>query len=160
MSAMPLAHHPFTRRSARRDGTHDRQADRLGPLLRSAAITEPLFSVCVTLVALHLAALALLLPGRVSSLLRVAMLVCAVLGPPVLVLWFSHQERAGRVLAAGLAGLAATVPGGMDTLHKRDVVINADLSVQHRLVVSAMDQLRNAGFSQFSISTEPSAGRP
>ena len=108
---MPLAHHPLTRRSARREGTDPRQADRLGPLLRSAAIREPLFSVCVTLVALDLAALALLLPGRVSPLLRMAMLVCAVLGPPVLVLSFSQRKRAGRVLIAGSVGLAATAAG-------------------------------------------------
>jgi pimeloyl-ACP methyl ester carboxylesterase len=79
--------------------------------LRSAAIREPIFSACVMLVALHLAALAILLPGRVSPLLRMAMLVCGVLGAPVLVLWFSQQGRAGRVLAAGFVGLAAAVPG-------------------------------------------------
>ena len=108
---MPPTHHPLTRNPAGGDRSRLRQADRFGPLLRSAAIREPIFSVCVMLVALHLAALAILLPGRVSPLLRMAMLVCGVLGPPVLVLWFSQQGRAGRVLAAGFVGLAATVAG-------------------------------------------------
>ena len=108
---MPLAHHPLPRSSARRDGTRLRQAGRFVPLLRSAAVKEPIFSVCVMLVGLHLAVLALLLPGRVSALLPMAMLVCAVLGTPVLVVWFSQLGRAGRVVAGGLVGLAATVAG-------------------------------------------------
>jgi pimeloyl-ACP methyl ester carboxylesterase len=80
-------------------------------LLRSAAVREPTFSVCVTLVALHLATLALPLPGSVSPLVRMVMLVCAVLGAPVLVVWFSQRGRASRVLAAGFVGLVATVAG-------------------------------------------------
>jgi hypothetical protein len=73
---MPLAHRPFTRRSARRDATHRWQADRLGPVLRSAAIKEPLFSTCVTLVAVNLAVLALLLPGLSPGSRRASCTLC------------------------------------------------------------------------------------
>ena len=107
---MPLARQPLRRGSVQRDPAGLRQLDLRG-LLRSATRTEPIFSICVILVALHLAAVALLLPGRVSALLRMAMLVCAILGPPVLLLWYSQHGRAGRVLAAGLLGLAAAVAG-------------------------------------------------
>ena len=69
--------------------------------------------------------------------------------------FLNTQAIAPDGIKAALDGLAASVPGGMETLHKREVVINADLSVAHRLVVSAMDQLRDAGFTEFSISTDP-----
>jgi uncharacterized protein len=107
---MRLAHEPLPRWSIRRHATGPGQAGLRGSL-RSAVSREPTFSICVTLVALHLAALALFLPGHASALLRMAMLVAAIVGPPVLVLWYSQRGRVGRVLAAGLLGLAATVSG-------------------------------------------------
>lgn len=107
---MRLAHQPVPRRPLRRRQAGVRHADLRG-LLRSAARREPIFSICVAFVALHLAGLALFLPGRVSAFLRTAMLVGAILGPPVLVLWYSQRGRVGRVLVAALLGLAATVAG-------------------------------------------------
>jgi hypothetical protein len=108
---MRLAHQPLRHRRLRRDRMGLGQAADFRGLLRSTALKEPIFGTCVTLIALHLAAVALLLPGRVSALLRMAMFVCAILGPPVLLLWYSQHGRGGRVLVPGLLGLAATVAG-------------------------------------------------
>jgi uncharacterized protein len=107
---MRLSDQPLPRRPLGRHKADVRQADLRG-LLRSATSREPIFSICTAFVALHLAGLALFLPGRVSALLRMAMLVGAIIGPPVLVLWYSQHGRVGRVLAAGLLGLGATVAG-------------------------------------------------
>ena len=107
---MRLAHEPLPRWSIRRHAMVPGQAGLRGSL-RSAVNREPTFSICVTLVAVHLAALALFLPGHVSALLRMAMLAAAIVGPPLLLLWYSQRGRVGRVLAAGVLGLAATVSG-------------------------------------------------
>lgn len=107
---MRLAHEPLPRWSIRRHPVGPGHVGLRGSL-RSAVSREPTFSICVTLVALHLAALALFLPGQVSALLRMALMAGAIVGPPVLLLWYSQRGRVGRVLAAGLLGLAVMVSG-------------------------------------------------
>ncbi len=57
-------------------------------------------------------------------------------------------------LGAALQELAITQPGGMEHLRKGNIVINADMSVKHRQVVQAMDQLRSVGIQNFAIATE------
>jgi biopolymer transport protein ExbD len=43
-------------------------------------------------------------------------------------------------------------------LSKTSVVINADLSVQHGLVVRALDECRTVGITRFAIATKPDEG--
>ena len=83
---------------------------RLAPL-RAAVRRERLFSVCLVIVGLHLAVVAVLFPDGASGLVRVAVLLCAVLGPPVLLLWLAKTSRIARVLAVGVVGLGATLAG-------------------------------------------------
>lgn len=63
-------------------------------------------------------------------------------------------------LGEAVTALAATSPGGMEAVRKGSLVLNADLSVQHRLVVSAMDQLRAVGVENFGIATDPKRATP
>jgi biopolymer transport protein ExbD len=58
-------------------------------------------------------------------------------------------------LPAAMRALAAQRPGGIADIQANPVVINADLSVQHRLVVEAMDALRGLDILRFSIATQP-----
>lgn len=67
--------------------------------------------------------------------------------------------RPDEVVTA-VKALAERTPGGLEALQQTGVVINADLTVQHRLVVSTMDALRVAGITQFAIATEPEAKQP
>jgi biopolymer transport protein ExbD len=53
--------------------------------------------------------------------------------------------------------LADSRPGGLKGVEEAGVIINADLSVQHRLVVQCMDSLRAIGITQFGIATNPAA---
>jgi biopolymer transport protein ExbD len=62
-------------------------------------------------------------------------------------------------LAATVKALADKTPGGIKALDDKGVVINADLSVQHRLVVYCMDAMRGIDVTHFSVSTE-SSGAP
>lgn len=57
-------------------------------------------------------------------------------------------------LGAALQAHAETLPGGLEHLRESYVVLNIDLSVPHRSVVSVMDQLRQLGISNFSIATD------
>jgi len=63
-------------------------------------------------------------------------------------------------LVTALEKLATETPGGMEAVRGAGVVINADLSVQHREVVRAMDALRQAGITRFGIATEPEGTHP
>ncbi|MGE0489167.1 MAG: ExbD/TolR family protein [Vulcanimicrobiota bacterium] len=57
-------------------------------------------------------------------------------------------------LAGAVEQLASTREGGLEHLKEGNIVLNADLSVQHRLVIQAMDQLRSLGITNFAIATE------
>ena len=57
-------------------------------------------------------------------------------------------------LADAVRALAQTRPGGLADIQANPVVINADMSVPHRLVVHAMDTLRKLDIIRFSIATE------
>ncbi len=61
-------------------------------------------------------------------------------------------------LGEALKAHAEAMPGGLDHLREGYVVLNIDMSVPHRSVVSAMDQLRDLGISNFSIATDESGG--
>lgn len=63
-------------------------------------------------------------------------------------------------LAAAVKAVGDRLPGGMKTLEEKGVVINADMSVQHRLVVTAMDTLREINITHFGIATDPLGGKP
>lgn len=71
--------------------------------------------------------------------------------------FYLNKERVeADKLGDALGAWAAAFPGGIDAARKLNVILNADLSAQHRHVVLAMDQLRKLGFNNFVISTEPS----
>ena len=57
-------------------------------------------------------------------------------------------------LGSALEAQAQSMPGGLEHLREGYVVLNVDMSVPHRSVVSAMDQLRELGISNFSIATD------
>lgn len=57
-------------------------------------------------------------------------------------------------LGEALQALAEKEPGGLEHLREGYVVLNIDMSVPHRSVVNAMDQLRQLGISNFSIATD------
>ena len=57
-------------------------------------------------------------------------------------------------LGSALEAKAQSMPGGLEHLREGYVVLNVDMSVPHRSVVSAMDQLRELGISNFSIATD------
>lgn len=74
--------------------------------------------------------------------------------------YLGKDEIRPEDLVSAVKALAEKTPGGLEALQTTGVVINADLTVQHRLVVSTMDALRTAGISQFGIATEPEAKQP
>ncbi len=57
-------------------------------------------------------------------------------------------------LGVALTEFAEARDGGLEKLQAGYVVLNVDMEVPHRTVVSAMNQLRGVGISDFSISTE------
>jgi biopolymer transport protein ExbD len=60
-------------------------------------------------------------------------------------------------LGAAMRALAEELPGGLAHLRQGYVVLNVDMAVPHRSVVSAMDQLNLLGITNFSIATEEGA---
>ncbi len=60
-------------------------------------------------------------------------------------------------LATRVQELAATRPGGMEALQTDGVVLNADQTSQMKQTVTVMDQLRQVGVYNFSISTQDGA---
>ncbi len=60
-------------------------------------------------------------------------------------------------LAAKVQQLAATRAGGMEALQKDGIVLNADQTSQMKQTVAVMDQLRQVGVYNFSISTQDGA---
>jgi len=52
--------------------------------------------------------------------------------------------------------LVQTLGAGAD-LSKESIIINADLTVPHGLVVHAIDECRSVGATRFSIATKPDA---
>jgi biopolymer transport protein ExbD len=58
-------------------------------------------------------------------------------------------------LASALKQWSDSLPGGPDAFKKSNVVLNADMKVEHHYVVEAMDQLRRLGINNFMISTDP-----
>ena len=79
--------------------------------LKAAVLRERVLSICLAIVALHVAVVAVLFPGGASGPVRVAALLCAVLGLPSLLLWLVSPSRVARALAVGVIGLGATVAG-------------------------------------------------
>jgi len=60
-------------------------------------------------------------------------------------------------LATKVQELAAGRPGGIEGLQKDGIVLNADQTSQMKKTVAVMDQLRQAGIYNFSISTQDGA---
>jgi biopolymer transport protein ExbD len=58
------------------------------------------------------------------------------------------------VSLAELEAALSELPGGLAAARRTNVVLNADLSAQHRYVVEALDQLRKLGINDFVIATE------
>jgi fermentation-respiration switch protein FrsA (DUF1100 family) len=100
-----------------RPGSSERTRQRRAPAnrnarsLHAAIRRERVLGVCLAIVALHLAVVALFFPGRAGAFGRVALLLAAVLVLPVLLLWVVSAPRPARVLAVGIVGLGATVAG-------------------------------------------------
>jgi len=59
-----------------------------------------------------------------------------------------------EVSLAGLGGAVEALPGGLAAARKTNIVLNADLTSQHRYVVAALDELRKLGLNDFLIATE------
>lgn len=59
-----------------------------------------------------------------------------------------------RVELAELGGRLEGLPGGLESVRKRPLVLNADLAVQHRSVVDAINELRKLGIQDFVIAVE------
>lgn len=68
---------------------------------------------------------------------------------------YLNQDRIELAdLRSALEAKATAMPGGLQHLRDGYVVLNIDMDVPHRSVVSAMDQLRELGISNFSIATD------
>lgn len=74
--------------------------------------------------------------------------------------YLDKDKIAGDQIVSAMNALASKTPGGLQAIRDAGVVINADLSVQHRLVVSTMDALRTLDITQFGIATEPEPNHP
>lgn len=61
-----------------------------------------------------------------------------------------EPDNLGRALEV----LAADRPHGLEHIREGNIVLNADMSVQHKLVVKAMAELRSIGVTNFAIATE------
>lgn len=60
-------------------------------------------------------------------------------------------------LGARVQELAEKRPGGLEALQKDGIVLNADQTSQMKQTVAVMDQLRQVGVYNFSISTQEGA---
>lgn len=60
-------------------------------------------------------------------------------------------------LSTKIQELAAGRPGGMEALQKDGIVLNADQASQMKQTVAVMDQMRQIGVYNFSISTQDGA---
>lgn len=60
-------------------------------------------------------------------------------------------------VGARLTALCQTRPGGLEAVQKEGVILNADQDSQMRRTVTVMDQLRQLGVYNFSISTQDGA---
>lgn len=65
--------------------------------------------------------------------------------------YFLNQKP---VQLGDLEAALEALPGGLAQVRRTSVVLNADLSAQHRHVVEALDQLRKLGVNDFVIATE------
>lgn len=63
--------------------------------------------------------------------------------------YLNKEKVEADELASALEAL-----GNLEHLRSGVVVLNADMKVQHRRVVKAMDQLRSLGITNFAIATE------
>lgn len=71
---------------------------------------------------------------------------------------FLLQEKVETAeLGAKVQELAGTRAGGMEALQKDGVMLNADQTSQMKQTVAVMDQLRQVGVYNFSISTQDGA---
>ncbi len=71
-------------------------------------------------------------------------------------LWVNKQP----VTVDSLAGVLVEKAGGPNAdLGTASVIINADLTVPHGLVVKCIDEARSVGISRFSIATRPETGK-
>jgi biopolymer transport protein ExbD len=71
-------------------------------------------------------------------------------------LWVNKQP----VTVDNLAGMLVEKAGGPNVdLGTASVIINADLSVRHGLVVKCIDEARSVGITKFSIATTPETGK-
>ena len=68
---------------------------------------ERIFSGCLIVIAVHVAVVALLFPGRLGTVARIALLLCSVAAVPVLVRLFIRGGRRVRVVLAAVVGLGA-----------------------------------------------------
>lgn len=59
-----------------------------------------------------------------------------------------------EVRLGDLGGAIEAMPGGIEAARKTNIVLNADLTSQHRYVVAALDELRKLGLNDFLIATE------
>lgn len=57
-------------------------------------------------------------------------------------------------LGEAVEALAKERPHGLEHLKEGNIVLNADMNVQHKQVVKAMAELRSIGVSNFAIATE------
>ena len=108
---MSAGRHVLTGPASGHKRTSALRPNRLASSLLEAIRAEPVFSACVAIIALHLAAVALLFPGGTGVLVRGAILLAWMLIGPVLVLSFAARGRTARMVTSGLIGLAATVAG-------------------------------------------------
>lgn len=99
------------RGSSERTGRPQAPDDRSLNSLPSAVRREPVLSVCLMLVALHLGVVALFFPAGATLLVRAVLLLTAMLGVPVVLIWLGSASRLRRVLVVGAIGLGATVTG-------------------------------------------------
>lgn len=71
--------------------------------------------------------------------------------------YLQQELVAPEEVGARLQNLCQSRPGGLEQVQKEGVVLNADQDSQMRRTVTVMDQLRQLGVYNFSISTAEGA---